>query len=190
MAPPSRRDAIVATALRLFLRDGFHATGVAAIAAAAGTTKMTLYSHFPSKEALIAAALALRDQLFRAWLFDRMAELGGDDPRRQLLALFDALGEWFTGQAAPLGPDFVGCAFVRAAGEFTAPDNPIHAQAAAHKQAVLDHLAALCRRAGLDPAIAPRLALLKEGAVSEAFVRGDRDSWKTAQSVAAMVLMA
>ena len=188
MAPPSRRDDIIDAALRLFLKDGFHATGVAAIAAAAGTTKMTLYSHFPSKEDLIAAALDRRDHLFRGWLFARMAALGGTDARGQLLALFDALGEWFSAQAQPLGPDFVGCAFVRAAGEYVDPASPIHVQAALHKRAVLEHLRGLCAQAGLGEAAARQLSLLKEGAIAEAFVRGDADSWRTARTLADLLL--
>jgi len=188
MAPPSRRDDIVQAALRLFLQDGFHATGIAAIIAAAGTTKMTLYSHFPSKEALISAALDRRDQLFRTWLFSRMAQLGGGDPKAQLLALFDALGEWIDGQAQPLGTAFQGCAFVRAAGEFVAAEDGPHRQAAAHKQAILDHLAHLCGQAGFPPDVAAKLALLKEGAIAEAFVRGDRHAWRTARELAALIL--
>ncbi|MBR9971735.1 TetR/AcrR family transcriptional regulator [Magnetospirillum sulfuroxidans] len=188
MAPPSRRDDLVKAALRLFLRDGFHATGIAAILAEAETSKMTLYSHFASKEALIAAALAHRDALFRRWLFDRMRAIGGPDPKQQLLAMFDAVGEWIGGAAQPLGPDFVGCAFVRAAGEFVAADHPLHRQAAGHKQAVLDHLVLLCAQAGLAIDTARQLALLKEGAIAEAFVRGDADAWKTARVIASRIL--
>lgn len=188
MAPPSRRDDIVEAALRLFLRDGFHATGIAAIIAEAGTTKMTLYSHFPSKEALIAAALERRDHLFRTWLFGRMEDLGGADAKARLLALFDALGEWINGRAEPLGPSFQGCAFVRAAGEFVAPDDALHRQAAAHKQAIVDHLADLCRQAALPTGTAAQLALLKEGAIAEAFVRGDRHAWKTTRDLASLIV--
>lgn len=188
MAPPSRRDDIVEAALRLFLRDGFHATGIAAIIAEAGTTKMTLYSHFPSKEALIAAALERRDHLFRTWLFGRMEDLGGADAKARLLALFDALGEWIDGRAKPLGSSFQGCAFVRAAGEFVAPDDALHRQAAAHKQAIVEHLADLCRQAALPTDTAAQLALLKEGAIAEAFVRGDRHAWKTARDLASLIV--
>ena len=43
-------------ARELFYRRGIHVVGVDAIAAAAGTNKMTLYRHFASKDALIAAS--------------------------------------------------------------------------------------------------------------------------------------
>src|ERR1043166_3929511 len=51
------RDRIVAAACDLFYRDGIRAVGVDAIAAAAGTNKMTLYRHFASKDELVAAYL-------------------------------------------------------------------------------------------------------------------------------------
>src|SRR5437899_3377487 len=53
--PP--RERILAVAAELFYRDGIRAVGVEAIAAAAGTNKMTLYRHFASKDELVAAYL-------------------------------------------------------------------------------------------------------------------------------------
>jgi len=45
-------------ARELFYGDGINAVSVEAIAAAAGTNKMTLYRHFSSKDELVAAYLA------------------------------------------------------------------------------------------------------------------------------------
>ncbi|MEE8533082.1 MAG: helix-turn-helix domain-containing protein, partial [Alphaproteobacteria bacterium] len=59
----SRRDHLVDTALALFCRDGFHATGIDRILAESGVAKMTLYKHFKSKDELILAALRRRDEL-------------------------------------------------------------------------------------------------------------------------------
>src|ERR1700686_119098 len=53
--PPRQR--ILAAAGDLFYRHGIRAVGVDAIAAAAGTNKMTLYRHFASKDALVAEYL-------------------------------------------------------------------------------------------------------------------------------------
>ncbi|MFD4257109.1 TetR/AcrR family transcriptional regulator [Streptomyces sp. NPDC058534] len=61
--PPSgpraalKRQAIVRAARELFLRDGF-GIGMDAIAAAAGVSKVTVYNHFGSKEALFTAVIA------------------------------------------------------------------------------------------------------------------------------------
>ncbi|QEU90329.1 TetR/AcrR family transcriptional regulator [Streptomyces kanamyceticus] len=52
-----KREAIVAAARTLFLRDGF-GVGMDAIAAEAGVSKVTVYNHFGSKEALFTAVIA------------------------------------------------------------------------------------------------------------------------------------
>lgn len=52
-----RRQAILDVAKRSFLEHGFAATSMSAIAADCGGSKTTLWSHFPSKEALFQAFL-------------------------------------------------------------------------------------------------------------------------------------
>src|SRR3954468_25086658 len=51
-APP--RERIIVAASELFLKQGLCGFADEAIAEAAGTNKMTLYRHFPSKDELIA----------------------------------------------------------------------------------------------------------------------------------------
>src|SRR5260370_5104861 len=53
--PP--RERILAVAAELFYRHGIRAVGVEAITEAAGTNKMTLYRHFPSKDELVTEYL-------------------------------------------------------------------------------------------------------------------------------------
>ncbi|MCM2391399.1 TetR/AcrR family transcriptional regulator [Streptomyces albipurpureus] len=52
-----KREAIVRAARDLFLRDGF-GVGMDAIATEAGVSKVTVYNHFGSKEALFTAVVA------------------------------------------------------------------------------------------------------------------------------------
>lgn len=184
----SRRDELIDTALRLFYTKGFNATGIDKILAEAGVAKMTLYKHFPSKDDLILAALERRDEQFRAWLIGEM-EKAGPDPRGQLLAMFDALQSWFNGEAfKSLG--FNGCAFINAASEFGELQHPAHKIAAEHKQRIVDHLESLCTDAGADAPrdLAEKLALLKEGAIATAHVRGLPEAAQTAKSIAAVML--
>ncbi len=54
-APSGKRDAIVAAAARVFLSAGYGAASMDAIAAAAGVSKQTVYSHFGAKDALFEA---------------------------------------------------------------------------------------------------------------------------------------
>jgi TetR/AcrR family transcriptional regulator, mexJK operon transcriptional repressor len=53
----SKRDLIVAAARKLFLGAGYGATSMDAIAAEAGVSKRTVYSHFLNKEYLFAAIM-------------------------------------------------------------------------------------------------------------------------------------
>jgi len=55
---PSRRPEIFASALRLFRKRGFHATSINDIGADAGVAGTAIYSHFKTKQALLAEAIA------------------------------------------------------------------------------------------------------------------------------------
>ncbi|GAB4512815.1 MAG: TetR family transcriptional regulator [Roseibium sp.] len=180
----SRRDDLVDTALRLFYTQGFNATGIDRILAEAGVAKMTLYKHFRSKDELILAALNRRDEQFRNWLMGEM-EKASADPRERILAMFDALEEWFNGRAFK-GLGFNGCAFINAASEFGDQQHPAHRTAAEHKRRIVEYLEVLCAEAGADdPAgLAEQLALLKEGAIATAHVRGIPEAARVARKMA------
>ncbi len=181
----SRRDQLIDTALDLFNRNGYHATGIDRILAESGVAKMTLYNHFGSKDALIQAALARRDERWRAWLRDAVARRA-ETPRGRLLAVFDALDEWFA------RPDFYGCMFIRAAGEYAELDDPIHAAAAAHQRLVLAELRGLATAAGArHPArLARELLLLALGAMIATQVNGPVEAGQTAKKAAAVLIEA
>ncbi|HJT38700.1 MAG TPA: TetR/AcrR family transcriptional regulator [Sphingobium sp.] len=66
-----RRDAIMAVAQRSFLENGYAATTMSSIAATLGGSKGTLWSYFPSKEALFAAVLEQATKAYR----DNLAHL-------------------------------------------------------------------------------------------------------------------
>jgi len=53
----SKRDAILAEGMRLFMDHGFERTSVDEISAAAGVSKQTLYRHFSSKEEVLREAV-------------------------------------------------------------------------------------------------------------------------------------
>lgn len=62
------RERLQQSALELFHRDGFDATSVAEIAAAAGVTERTFFRHFPSKEAVLFQDYESRLEWFSAAL--------------------------------------------------------------------------------------------------------------------------
>ena len=75
-----RRDAMLAIAAESFLRDGYAATTMSAIAAAIGGSKATLWSYFPSKEALFEAVLDRQTAAYRMRLTTLLDPSGDLEP--------------------------------------------------------------------------------------------------------------
>ncbi|MGV6847430.1 MAG: TetR/AcrR family transcriptional regulator [Marinibacterium sp.] len=180
---PNKRSELVEKALTVFYRNGFHATGMDMLVRETGVSKTSMYKHFRTKEDLILAVLRRRDEHFRNWLCRRVEELA-DTPRGQLLAIFDALREWFE------QPEFRGCMFIKASAEYQERDDPIHVQAAEHKRLLQDWAADLARRGGAaDPErLAAQIMLLKEGAIVTAVLGHRPDPAGEAQQAARALL--
>jgi len=156
----SKRDELVQRALKTFYQGGFHAIGMDKLAKETGVSKTAIYKHFRTKEDLILATLRLRDEQFRNWLMRRVSALASE-PRAQLLAIFDALGEWFD------EVEFRSCMFVKASSEYQDRSHPIHVTAAEHKRLLLIYFTELARNAGAKDAesLARELLIIKEGAI-------------------------
>lgn len=182
-----RRDQLVRTAIALFYRDGLHATGIDTIVAEAGVAKMTLYKHFKTKEQLILAALRLVDEQWRTWFVSRVDELAAR-PREKLLAVFDALGEWFAGQA-PVGA-FRGCPFINGAAEYAEVGHPVHRVACEHKHAIRRQLVCWATEAGFEAPdqLAASLDTLAAGAIVMSFVAGHTTAAQDARRAAACLV--
>ena len=156
---PPPRERILQAARELFYRDGINAVSVDTIAAAAGTNKMTLYRHFSSRDALIAAYLEqLAAEGEGVWDEARAAHPG--DPQAQLRYLMRRVSQ-FAAESTGRG-----CALANAAVELAERKHPARKVVEAHKRRQCERLIALCREAGYaEPArIAEELFLLVEGA--------------------------
>jgi AcrR family transcriptional regulator len=88
----AKRAHLLATAQRLFYRDGYRSVGIDTLLAEAGVAAMTLYNHFASRDDLIVAVVAKLDANVRASLAGAV-DAAGHSPTRQLLAVFD----WLSG---------------------------------------------------------------------------------------------
>lgn len=174
-----KRDHLMATAWRLFYRDGYRAVGIDTLLAEAEVAKMTLYNHFDSKEALIVAVLEKRSSALLSTVKASMAAVGRS-PVRQLEAAFDGLHRLFTDD------DFKGCGFLRALSEYPEPDHPIHRAAWRHKLAFRDLFADLATIAGLKnpTGFADTIGMLIDGAIVTAHATGKADSALTARTAA------
>jgi AcrR family transcriptional regulator len=78
------RDAVIAAAMRLFRDRGFDAVTMEEIAEAADVAKGTLYSHFPVKDAIVAAFVDRESIARNAERVERMRRL--PDTRARLTA--------------------------------------------------------------------------------------------------------
>lgn len=155
---------IVASSLQLFYRNGFHASGVELLSREAGVTKKTLYRHYPSKDVLINAALALRHTQFMARM---RAFVDGAAADQRPLAYIDFIAGWVQEEG------FCGCAFINATAEFAQADSDPHQQAAGHKADIQQYLLALCADAGAPhpEAVSTQLFLIGEGLIVGAQVQ-------------------
>lgn len=155
---PKAAERILTTANELFYREGTRAVGVDEIVSRAGATKPTLYRAFPSKDHLIAAYLEGQGEGFWAY-FDAAVAKHPDDPKAQILAFFDELGE----RATKTG--YRGCALTNAAVEYPAPDHPGRLVSVEHKQGLRERLRQMTKAmdARKPKKLADALLLLIEG---------------------------
>ncbi len=115
---PSKRETVLDTAERLFDEEGFHATGIDRVVAEAGVARMTLYNHFPSKEALIESVLGRRYARYMDDLRDAVEDRGQGGAIR---ALAERHCDWLYERSTH------GCIVIKAIGEFEGHDSPIAA---------------------------------------------------------------
>ena len=127
-------------ARELFYRDGIRAVGVEAIAAAAGTNKMTLYRHFASKDELVAAYLQeLAGEGEALWEEAKSRHPG--DAEAQLRYLLRRASQ-FAAESSGRG-----CALANAAIELAERKHPARKVVEAHKRRQCERLVALVREA-------------------------------------------
>lgn len=84
---------ILRVAMERFASRGYHATSIREIASLAGVQSASLYSHFPSKEAILAELVRLGHEVHHRTLVEALAASGADprDQLRHLLAAHVAL---------------------------------------------------------------------------------------------------
>jgi AcrR family transcriptional regulator len=82
---PSARDLIMQAASTLFYQEGTQNVGIDRIIAESGVAKMSLYNHFKSKDALIAAWLQQRDANWREWFQETVEKQVTSMPRQSII---------------------------------------------------------------------------------------------------------
>jgi AcrR family transcriptional regulator len=173
------RQRVLETAARLFYQEGIRAVGIDRIIAEAGVAKMTLYTHFPSKDDLILAVLKYREEGVLEFFRSAM-ERHGKKAGARLRAFFAALKEWFE------TPGFRGCAFQNAAAELADPDHPGTEFVRGHKRRFAEFLRGLVEEAvgNAGAKAADAVTLLVEGAIMTAVIQGSPDAADVARDAA------
>lgn len=163
------RERIVAAANRLFYREGIRAVSVDAVAEEAGLTKRSLYYHFKSKDELIEAYLAYRDQpnldAYKRWFTEKDGTIA-----EKIAAVFENL------QKMASHPKWRGCGFLRTSAELAnLPGHPAIVRGAAHKKKIEQWLTDCLAADGIDApeAIASQIILLLDGSFAVVMLHRD-----------------
>jgi AcrR family transcriptional regulator len=184
------RNRIVDTALDLFYRQGYLATGINQIISESQVAKATFYTHFPSKEALCIEYLRARHILWMGWLKESVENEGNS--RDKLWAVFGFLKRWM------IDSNFRGCAFLNIASEVPSVETEIRNEVKKHKNELQRFLQNIIEEImgsnassiGLDvPHIAKMIYVLVEGAIVAS--QNYNETWpiESAQEAAKILLM-
>ncbi|AOW85282.1 TetR/AcrR family transcriptional regulator [Streptomyces olivaceus] len=155
--PP--RERILDAAEELFRSEGIRGVGVQAIAERAGTTKMAIYRHFGTKDALVAEWLRIVAADYQA-AFDRVEADFPDRPREQILGLARFIAEGLPAISHR------GCPFINSLAELPDRSHPARQVIEEHKARQNRRLTGMCVRAALpDPEqAAAQITFVLEGA--------------------------
>jgi AcrR family transcriptional regulator len=154
------RERLIEAASELFYAQGLRAVSADKIIERVGTTKVTFYRHFRTKDDLVVAYLEGRAAIEREGVGGAIAQAGGDaDTALRLMA--EGLG------AVACSPGFRGCPFINAAAEYPDPASPVRRLVEEHRAWYRTTFAELIAPLGLPDraAVADELMLLRDGAM-------------------------
>ncbi|MFV0321879.1 MAG: TetR/AcrR family transcriptional regulator [Alphaproteobacteria bacterium] len=156
-----RRDHLVHIARKLFYENGFHAVGIDRILAESGVSKTTLYKHFHSKDALVAAALKSWADYLKERL-DRILIERGQMPITRLESLFVLNARMCKEKG------FNGDMFINAMSEYNDKDHIVRQTAQELKESMWAWIFEAVKEARVaEPKIVARqIVILYEGTVS------------------------
>ncbi len=159
MAKLPPRERILDAAEELFQREGIRRVGVQAIAERAETTKMAIYRHFETKDALVAEWLRIVAADYQA-AFDRVEVEHPDRPRERILGLARFIAEGLPSLS------YRGCPFINSLAELPDRAHPARQVIEEHKARQTRRLVGMCADAGLpDPEqVAAEITFALEGA--------------------------
>ncbi|MFJ3088342.1 TetR/AcrR family transcriptional regulator [Streptomyces sp. NPDC086838] len=155
--PP--RERILDAAEELFQCEGIRRVSVQAIAEKAATTKMAIYRHFETKDALVAEWMRIVAADYQA-AFDRVQTDYPGRPREQIMGLARFIAEGLPAVSHR------GCPFINSLAELPDRSHPARQVIEEHKAHQTRRLVGMCAEAGLpDPEqAAAEITFILEGA--------------------------
>ncbi len=174
-----KREQILRAANELFERQGFNATGVDQLAAAAGVTKRTLYKQFGSKEGLIEEVLRMHHtEMMEKTRTEVLSKRAGSQAR--LMTCFELYRAWFA------QTNFSGCIFIKTLNEFGGCSTRLTSIAAESKREMRNFFAELAKEAGArrPEKLADQMQILLEGCIIVAQTGQGPEVIDTAKSMA------
>ncbi len=175
---------ILRAAAKLFYNQGIRKVSVDAVANEAGITKRTLYYHFKSKNALVAAYLESRNTPILLHLRKAVTGVNGG-ASKQVPALFAMLARQVKSSA------WKGCPFARAVAELPSDvDHPALQLAIAHKNEFECWLRMRFQKEGLrqPTRLARQIMVLLDGAITQMLIHRDAAYAKAAGSAASTLI--
>lgn len=178
---PCVRDRLLQVADELFYREGIRAVGIDRVLKEADAAKASLYTHFGSKDELVAACLLRRNQTSREQI---AAFMDGVPPAQRALRYFD-----YVVQSVD-APEFRGCPLQHAVSELSDGGHPARAAVTAQRTWLREQFTAWTTAAGaVDPqGTAVALLVLADGAIAATELDGvsrARDARRMAETILA-----
>ncbi|UKA53944.1 TetR/AcrR family transcriptional regulator [Arthrobacter sp. FW305-BF8] len=175
------RERILSTAYELFSRRSIRDVGVNELIESSEVAKSTFYRHFPSKDDLVLAVLALRDQI---WFSEIVAEAQrrSATPEEELLVIFDVFAD-------RLGDGGYKTNMLIKVLMEMGPDHPLGQASVTYLARIRGHVQAVADDAGLEHSelFARAWHLLLKGSIISA-MEGDQQAASLAKDMAGIII--
>ncbi len=177
-------ERIIDAGYRLFSRRAVRDVAMDEVVSASGVAKATLYRHFPTKDDLVLAFLARREEIWSFGIIEAGARSRSDTPEGRLLAIFDILDEWFQRD------DFEACSFISVLLEMRA-DHPLGRASSLHLAGIRAIVYGFAKQAEFhDPdEFARSWLILMMGCIVQA-AEGDHRAARRASALGALLIQA
>jgi AcrR family transcriptional regulator len=177
------QERILDSASNLFYREGLRAVGIDRVLAEAGAAKASLYSHYSSKDELMAAYMARQGAAWRDRATAAVRD-AGTDGREGLRRLFDLFEQWVR------SPEFRGCPFLNAASELPEPGHPARVVARGHRAWLHELVRGLVESTGVTAPekVSQAVVVLLDGSVATALLDDDPSAIVAAREVVERLL--